>query len=76
MIASKKEVRECKEIHKRIDELIPRVYAQEIQNRLKNKGVSKSIARIQNARILRIKDLVIMRELEAWCKEVSLSEFN
>jgi hypothetical protein len=76
MPASKRDVKRCQEIHETIDELIPRHYANEIQRRLRVKGIRESISRIQNTRSLRNRDLTIMLELEAYCQELYPEEFN
>lgn len=73
--ASKKEVRECKDILTRIDDLVPGIYADPIRKRLAAKGIDRNIRQIQEARIGRLKDLDIMRELEAFCREQYPEEF-
>lgn len=67
---SKKVVKQCREIHNIIDDLLPGVYAEEIQRRLANRGIDEPLERIYNARRLTIKSLPIMEEFLAYCTEL------
>ncbi len=73
---SKKAIKQCNDIHSIIDQLLPGTYAEEVQRRLANKGIDESLDRIYNARRLTIKNLPIMQEFLAYCKELYPEEFT